>query len=475
MSFTSLSYFLFLPAVYLIFYLTPQRWRWLVLLAGSYLFYASLNAPYLLATLLVVTCISYLCAMGMEANEDEGSRRRWLWGGSCACVTVLALFKYFPFLESGMNRLFGLTPAASQTVISIGVSYYTFQAISYLADVYLEIQEPERHLGRYALYLGFFPKLLQGPIERGSDLLPQLKTLSGFDYDRARSGLLLFGWGLFKKVVIADRLALYVDPVFANVHQYGGIPLLLASYAYALQIYFDFSACTDMARGTGRLFGINLTENFNSPYLATSIAEFWRRWHISFSRWILDYIFKPLQLGWRQWGQAGTALALIVTFLVSGIWHGATWGFVIWGLLHGTYLAASTYYRPYQKRLHRWLGVAKSPWLKWWQILVTFHLVSFAWVFFRAATLADAWYVVSTIPRLGRTGLAAFLDPGKRSLALVLLSLALLGFGALRPQAVSLVTGPFSSRGRWLFYYVFAMLTVICGLFGKAGFIYGRF
>jgi alginate O-acetyltransferase complex protein AlgI len=475
MSFTSLSYFLFLPAIYLIFHLTPQRWRWLVLLLGSYLFYATLKAPYLLAALFTITSVSYLCAIGMAANEDDGTRKRWLWGGSFACVAVLALFKYLPFFESGMNQLFGINATLSQTLISIGVSYYSFQAISYLADVYLEIETPERHLGHYALYLAFFPKLLQGPIERAGDLLPQLKSGSPFDYDRARSGMLLFAWGLFKKVVVADRLALYADQIFNNVHLYGGIPLLLGCYAYALQIYFDFSACTDMARGTGRLFGINLSENFNSPYLSTSIADFWRRWHISFSRWILDYIFRPLQLGWRDWGQAGTALALVLTFLVSGIWHGATWGFVVWGLLHGLYLAASTYYRPYQKKLHKRLGVAKSPLLKWWQVFVTFHLVTFAWVFFRAASLADAWYVVSTIPRLGMRGISDFLDPGKRGLMVTLLCLALLGMGALRPQAVSLVKSSFSGRGRWLCYYVFAMLTVICGIFGKAGFIYGRF
>jgi len=183
--------------------------------------------------------------------------------------------------------------------------------------------------------------------------------------------MLLFTWGLFKKVVVADRLALYADQVYNNVHDYTGLSLIIGTYAFALQIYFDFSAYTDMARGTGRMFSINLTENFNHPYLATSIADFWRRWHISFSRWILDYIFKPLQMEWRNWGQAGTALALIVTFLVCGIWHGATWGFIFWGLLHGIYMAASIYYRPYQKRLHKWLGVEKSTWLKWWQIFVT--------------------------------------------------------------------------------------------------------
>ena len=406
MVFNSLSYMLFLPAVYLVFYFTADRWRWLVLLAGSYVFYAALGAPYLLAVLLTVTGISYACARQMAAQHGDALRKRWLWIGSFACVGVLALFKYLPFIESGVNGIFSFSSTLSSTILSIGVSYFTFQAISYLADVYLELEEPEQHFGRYALYLAFFPKLLQGPIERGGDLLPQLRKQFQFDYASVRSGILLFTCGLFKKVVVADRLAIYADQVFNNVHDYTGAALLIGTYAYALQLYFDFSAYTDMARGTGRMFGIELTENFNSPYLATSIADFWRRWHISFSRFILDYVFKPLQMGWRNWGQAGTACALLATFLVSGIWHGASWGFVIWGLLHGVYLASSTYYRPYQKRLHKWLGVEKSRWLRWWQVTVTFNLVSLAFVFFRARTVSDAVYVLTHL----LSGLLGYLE-----------------------------------------------------------------
>jgi alginate O-acetyltransferase complex protein AlgI len=393
MPFNSISYLLFLPTVYLIFHYSPDRWRWIVLLAGSYGFYAALKAPYLLAVLLMVTGVSYACGLRIAAHKI--TRKRWLWIGSFTCVAILALLKYLPFLGSQVNSIFGLKSTFSATIISIGVSYFTFQAISYLANIYLEIEEPEHHFGHFALYMAFFPKLLQGPIERPGDLLPQLKKPYHFDYDSMRSGIILFTWGLFKKVVVADRLALYADQVYNNVHGYTGLSLIIGTYAFAFQIYFDFSGYTDMARGTGRMFGVNLTENFNSPYLATSIADFWRRWHISFSRWILDYIFKPLQMGWRNWGLAGTTLALIVTFLVSGLWHGVRWGFVIWGLLHGLYLATSTYYRPYQKRMYKWLGAENKKWVKWWQIFITFNLVNIAWVFFKANNLKDAWYVVS--------------------------------------------------------------------------------
>lgn len=447
----------------------------MVLLVGSYWFYAALKAPYLLAVLFMVTCISYLCGLRIAAHRDEIVRKRWLGTGAIACLAVLAIFKYFPFLESRADSMFGLNSTLTQNLIGIGVSYYTFQAISYLADIYLEFEEPEKHFGYYALYLAFFPKLLQGPIERAGDLIVQLKNPYKFDYDLMRSGILLFSLGLFKKAVVADRLALCADKVFDNVHDYNGLSLLVGTYAYALQIYFDFSAYTDMARGTGCMFGINLAENFKSPYLATSIADFWRRWHISFSRWILDYIFKPLQMGWRGWGQAGTAAALIITFLVSGLWHGATWGFVVWGLLHGIYLTISTYYRPHQKKLHQLLGLKKGPLLKWWQVFVTFNLVSFSWVFFRAASLEDAWYLLSNVAQLTISGVSGLLPTNQQGRLLVLACVTLLVVAEIHPRVADQFKKLFSGKSRWLYYYLFAMLILICGLFGESEFIYGKF
>ncbi len=390
----SLTYLLFIPLVYLAFNFTSDRYRWLILLGASYCFYSSFKAPQLVFILVLITITSYFCGLRMGVTKDDKRRTGIFWLGVISCLIVLVLVKYLSYIMHSDSLNFKYP----NLYISIGVSYFIFQAISYLADIYLEKQEPELSFGHYSLYLAFFPKLLQGPIERAGDLLPQLKKPYVFDYNAMRSGMLLLTWGLFKKTVIADRLAIYVNSVFNEIHAYSGIPLLLGVYAFAFQIYFDFSGYTDIARGTARLFGINLTENFNSPYSATSIADFWRRWHISFSRWILDYIFKPLQLTWRNSGQAGTAMALIVTFLISGVWHGATWGFVVWGLLHGVYLATSTYYRPYQKKLYKWLGFTNEYLLKAWQVFVTFHLVSFAWIFFRAESLSDAIYVITHIP-----------------------------------------------------------------------------
>lgn len=391
MTFTSALFFVFLPVVFLAFCSVPDRIRWLVLLIASYGFYASFKCPTLLLALALVSLIGYAGGLWLGT-----ARRRGAVLGFCvvSCLGVLFVTKYLPHLL--VIQHYGLL----QPIMSIGVSYYTFQAISYLIDVYLDVQRPERHLGYFALYMAYFPKLLQGPIERGHDLLPQLRIPYRFNYNNVRSGMLLFAGGLFCKIVVAERLARYVNSVYDNVHGHAGVSLVLATYCYAVQIYCDFSGYTDMARGTARIFNIDLAENFNHPYVATSVVDFWRRWHISFSRWILDYIFKPLQLRWRTWGALGTALALVITFLASGIWHGASWGFVIWGLLHGIYMAGSVLYRPYQKKLHAAIGVGKSGWYRFVQMFCTFNLVTFAWIFFRANNIQDALYVVKNLATL---------------------------------------------------------------------------
>jgi len=354
------------------------------------------------------------------------------------------------------------------------VSYYVFQAISYLTDLYLEIEKPERHFGYFALYMAFFPKLLQGPIERSGDLLPQLKQPYRFDYENMRAGLLLFAWGLFKKVVIADRLGSRVDLVYNDVHAYSGFLQLLATYLYAFQIYWDFSGYTDMALGSAQLFNIRLRQNFNSPYLATSVSDFWRRWHISFSSWILDYIFKPLQMQWRDLRTWGTVLALLVTFLVSGIWHGASWGFVIWGLLHGVYLSSAVLFQPWQKKIAKRNKYDKTFAAKILRIFITFHLVSFAWIFFRANSLGDAFYIVRSI------ACDLFQVPNPvmvKMFAVGLICVAFIySFDVFRGNRtiVDLVFAR-GSLVRWLFYYGLVVVIFVLGLFAQSRFIYFQF
>jgi D-alanyl-lipoteichoic acid acyltransferase DltB (MBOAT superfamily) len=242
--------------------------------------------------------------------------------------------------------------------------------------------------------MSFFPKVLQGPIERPGSLLPQLHQPFHFDYEKARSGLWMIAWGFFKKVVIADRLAIIVNYYYADVSKHTGLGLLFATYAFAFQLYYDFSGYSDMAIGVARLFNIELTQNFKLPYLATTVTDFWRRWHISFSSWLQDYVFRPLQLRLRHWKVYGTLAALLVTFLVSGVWHGASWNFVVWGLIFGAFVMAEVLYAPLRKKLDKRFRLQKSWLVRAWRVALTFNLVSFAWIFFRANNFNDALYVV---------------------------------------------------------------------------------
>ncbi len=476
MLFNSLSYCLFLPVVLLLFSIAGSRWRWAVLLFSSYVFYGFLLKSLLLIVLTLVILMTFWIGRRMGISEVRPVRCLFLWVGIVFNLMPLVYMKYLPFLAQNLNFLMrGLRPGfvfeVPAPMVSIGLSFFIFQAISYLADIYFRIAEPERHLGYFSLYLAFFPKLLQGPIERAGDLLPQLKIPYVFHRENMRYGCLLFVWGLFKKIVIADRLGFYVDSVYNDVPSATGLPLIVATCAYAFQIYMDFSGYTDMALGSARLFNINLTQNFNSPYLATSVADFWRRWHISFSRWIFDYVFEPLQMQWRDWAKWGTAAALLVTFLVSGVWHGARWGFVIWGLLHGVYLVGSFFYRPLQKRWHKALGLEKSGIVRLWQRLVTFALVSFAWIFFRANSLSDAWHVVTRMLRLDRST-AVFHMSDYANLSLLAIG------GAFFMCTLSLMADNgrrlFRSHLRWVFYYMLFFMVIFLGT-GKATFIYFQF
>lgn len=473
MYFNSLSYFIFLPAVFFLFNFTNERLRWMVLLVASYGFYASFKAPQLLLVLVVVTAASYFCGVYLGRERDE-KRRKWIyWSGVACCILILSIMKYLPPLFKTSTE----SLPYPNLLLSIGVSYFVLQAISYLTDIYLGLVEPEYHLGYQALYLAFFPKLLQGPIERANDLIPQIRQPYRFNYNSVRAGMVLFAWGLFQKVVIADRLAFFADRVYNDVNSYAGFQLLFATYIYALQIFFDFSGYTDMARGTGRIFGITLTQNFNNPYFASSIADFWRRWHISFSRWILDYIFKPLQMAWRGKGQAGTALALLVTFLASGLWHGATAGFIVWGLLHGLYLATSTFYRAYQKKFHKWSGVEKYGWYRIWQAFATFHLVCFTWIFFRANSIDDAMNVVTKMfhYRATSNGWQVLFINGKLEFIIPLagITLYLLANKFVTPEEPLLFRLPTSVR--WAMYTGLVMILMLFNSNSNLTFIYNSF
>ncbi|MDD2707863.1 MAG: hypothetical protein PHV34_07610 [Verrucomicrobiae bacterium] len=346
-----------------------------------------------------------LVALLMAWGALYGRRSIWLWIGVVNTLAPLLFFKYARFTVENVNAVLSwfhlsakLSDAATlmppgldydRLIPFVGISFYTFQSLSYLIDFYLGKAERERNFWRFASFVCFFPQQLMGPISRASQLLPQLQQFPAVRLQNFTDGLSLFLVGLFKKVVLAGYLTLYVDRVYGDPKAFGAPELVLASIAYGWQIFFDFGGYTDMARGVARLMGFHLVLNFNHPYLATGLGDFWRRWHISFSRWILDYIFMPLQMRWREWRAVGTALALVVTFLVSGIWHGAAWTFIIWGALHGLGLAAtsemerSSFYRKRVPKLLKQAGV--------------FIFVTFTWIFFRAPSLPEALFIVRRI------------------------------------------------------------------------------
>lgn len=500
MVFNSASFLLLCVCTFVVFHYTRNAWRWVVLLAAGVVFYSALEAPHLLVALTLVIAISYYAGLWLRRLESEAARRVVFRSAVTANVLVLVAVRYIPFLTTNLNSLLGylglgVSVPVSEAVVSVGVSFYVFQAISYLSDVYLDVCGPEEHPGYFALYLSFFPKLLQGPIERASDLLPQLRKPYEFSYEAVRTGLYLFAIGLVKKVVIADRLGMLVDPIYGNVSDHQGLPLLLATFCYAFQIYFDFSGYTDMALGVARLFGVQLTNNFNSPYLATSVPDFWRRWHITFSRFILDYIFRPIQLYLRDWRVWGSVIGLSVTFLVSGIWHGASWNFVIWGAMHGVYMVGSVLAAPHLRRFYRALKLEKTRLLAVWQVAMTFVLTCVAWVFFRAANLSDGLYVVthlfSGIPGQVAGVLAAGSPiaiarqayetclPGRPMTIAAILIAAICFVEAIqalnRPQSRHLPLLEQPVWVRWPLYYGIGVFILVFGVFGNSQYIYFGF
>ena len=337
MLFNSNAFYIFFPIVFAVYWLTPRRYRWGVLLASSYYFYMSWNAKYVLLILLT-TVVSYGTALFIERTQSRKKRKFFMGCALLVCLGLLVFFKYFNFLSSSVTQILKslslpMSEITLNLILPVGISFYMFQTLGYVIDVYKGKTGACTHFGRYAVFVSFFPLLLAGPIERAEHLLPQLEKEHSFHADKAVSGAKLIAWGYFKKIAIADIVISCVDAVYSQPHSYTGLALAVATFLYAFQVYCDFSGYSDIARGVARLLDIDLMTNFKSPYFAASLKEFWSRWHISLSTWFRDYIYIPL--GGSRAGAWRTRFNLLVTFLVSGLWHGASWTFVIWGGLHG--------------------------------------------------------------------------------------------------------------------------------------------
>ena len=398
MIFNSLQYALFLPLVVGLHWVLPNRFRTPLLLAASYVFYGAWDWRFL-GLLLISTVVDYSVGLRLEASDDERRRKLLLLTSVAVNLTILGFFKYADFFIDSAQELLesvGLEggDAGLRFILPVGISFYTFQTMSYTFDVYRRRMPACHEPITFAVFVAFFPQLVAGPIERARHLLPQLGAVRAPpDGDRVRSALALIVLGLVKKVVLADQVAPYVNDVFDDPGQVGSLALVVGVVGFALQIYGDFSAYTDIARGSARLLSVDLIHNFRQPYLAPDITDFWRRWHISLSNWLRDYLYIPL--GGNRGGRLRTYRNLMITMLLGGLWHGAGWTFVIWGGLHGLYLAAHRAWRPDAGggTPRSWVtGVAST--------LGTFSLVCFAWVFFRAADLGEAFAVLGGIASL---------------------------------------------------------------------------
>lgn len=403
MLFNSFSFLIFFPLAVLSYYIVPKRLQNVWLLALNYFFYMSWNAKYGLL-LIGCTVISYFTGLGIEKSADAGKKRnarKILLLVIVLLTAVLCIFKYTNFVINNINQICSIlhierTYQLFDIVMPVGISFYSLEVIGYLADVCQGRLSAERNFVRYALFVSFFPQILSGPIERGGHMLGQFGKPRKFSYEAVRSGLFIMLYGYFLKLVIADRTAIFVNRIFDDLPKYSGAAIVLATILYGLQIYCDFYGYSAMALGAGRILGIEIIDNFNCPYFSRSPQEFWRRWHISLSTWLRDYIYFPL--GGSRCSKARSCFNLLVTFLVSGLWHGSQWTFIVWGLLNGLYQVVGKITGQGQTALCKNAGTrTESRGYQAVQMIVTFLLIDFAWMFFRMGSLSDFPYVLKKV------------------------------------------------------------------------------
>lgn len=480
MSFVNLQFWaLFLPLCFLAYaVMKSAKGQNAVLLLASLIFYASYDFKYLLL-LLACTAISYLGGLLGVRN-----RRIYIAAGVLN-LAVLLVFKYTGFVLGSIQSLTGLNFSLPEILLPVGLSFYVFQSCSYLFDLYNGKLEPERDIIAYALFVCFFPTVVSGPIQKGRELLPQIRQKRVVSYEKFSFFLLVFLWGAFLKLVIADRLALMTDRLFLEYYDYTGAILMVNSLAYTFQIYTDFAGYSYMAIAVARLFGFELRDNFWQPYLATDIHSFWRRWHISLTSWFTEYLYFPL--GGSRKGTARRYVNIFIVFLVSGLWHGAAWSFVLWGALHGFYQVFGHITRPWRSAIYDRLGIDRSKAaFRLGQRFVTFSLVSFAWIFFRSENLAKALVYCRNMLRgfapwtLFDGSLTAF-GIGGADWAILLFALASLGIvSALREKGYD--SGCILKQGMaarallcWAMFMVILVFGVYGGEYSASAFIYAGF
>lgn len=496
MLFNSVHFLLFFPIVTLIYFLIPHKVRWVWLLGASYYFYMCWNPQYalLIATSTVITYMSGILISKSNKLKDETKKRKqkklWVFLSFASNLLILFFFKYFDFTIDNINILLKtfnieLIQPAFDVMLPVGISFYTFQALSYTMDVYRGDIEAEPNLGKYALFVSFFPQLVAGPIERSKNLLLQVNDKHTFSYERMKSGLCFMLWGFFQKIVVADRVAILVNQVYNNYTEYKGFEIAVATVLFAVQIYCDFSGYSDIAIGAAEVMGFKLMDNFRRPYFAKSIAEFWRRWHISLSSWFKDYLYIPL--GGSRCGKMKYYRNIMIVFMVSGLWHGASWNYVIWGFLHGIYQVIGDICKPVKQWMIKITFMDKLSFIhKWIQMIITFILVDFAWIFFRAPSGGEAIGVIKQL--FADFNPSVLWNGGLYALGLDEKDFKVMVFAILILWLVNLVREKWRIRPvlfklwlpiRWTIYLVVTYFILIFGVYGPgyaaSQFIYFQF
>jgi len=430
--------------------------------------------------ILFSTVVDYFAGIFIYNSKKQRVKTLFLLASLITNLGFLFVFKYFNFFGQSLNYIFDkfnifYNMPTYNLLLPVGISFYTFQTLSYTIDMYKENRKPEYHFGKFALYVSFFPQLVAGPIERSQNLLPQFHKNHSFDYERVRDGILLMCWGFFKKVVIADRLAEYVNLVYNNAPEYQGMQMIIATFFFSFQIYCDFSGYSDIAIGSAKIMGYDLMTNFKRPYLAQSIREFWQRWHISLSTWFRDYVYIPL--GGNRVGKWRWYYNLFITFLISGLWHGAEWTFVIWGGIHGFYLVFAIWTTKLRESINNKLFIARNENIyRIIQILTTFVLVYFSWIFFRANNFNDAMLVIKkTLDFSGGNEINLFRFPVDLyiSIAGIILLLIIEIFEEQIQiyQRLKALAAPF----KWFILAAVILAVIILGVWDEADFLYFQF
>lgn len=473
MLFNSLHFLIFFPVVVAILFSIPHKARWSFLLAASYYFYMAWRPKYALIMVLL-TFIDYFAGILIEKAQTKSRKKIALGLSLTANLSLLFFFKYYNFFSGQFNDYLGGHLPLLDIVLPLGISFHTFQAMSYTIDVYLGRQKAERHLGYFALFIAYFPQMVAGPIERSQHLQHQLKQEQKFDSHRGADGFRLMLWGFFKKLVIADNLGVLVDAAYNSPQANQGWFLLLATYCFAFQILCDFSGYTDIARGASQIMGVNLVENFRRPYFAKSVQEFWQRWHMSLSTWFRDYVYIPL-CGSRNPALSRRLMAVMVVFTLSGLWHGANWTFIVWGALNGIFYLVETIVK---KQMATFTSF-KFP--KWFQVFITFNLICITWIFFRANNVTEGVFILQQIgsalkgagASIGNIFPFSVLSPTVIGLmgVILLLYVHLLE----RSLLVQARIGKQPTLVRWALYMGLSYGTIILGNVGAKQFIYFQF